>query len=58
MTEITKNIAHVSFKLRFQCFLSNGALVVMLFLNNLGDGNRLLKFGYHKGQSGKSMKGH
>ena len=47
MTEITKNITHALFKLRFQCFLSNGALVVMLFLNYLGDGDRLLKFGYH-----------
>ena len=61
MMDITKNAAHALFKLRFQCFLSNGALVLFL-INNLVNDDRLLKFvdqeSYHKRQNGESMKEH
>ena len=54
MTELTKNATHALFKLRFQCFLSNGALVMLFLIINLVDGNRLLKFvdqeSYHNGR--------
>ena len=63
MKERTKNADHALFELRFQCFLSNGALVMLFIINNLVDGDdRLLKFvhqeSYHKGQNGKGMKDH